>query len=61
MALQPQAFALIAMDYAQAAQASGAGLGLAIVNEYARLLGAKVELQTEHPTGLRVSLVFVLA
>ena len=39
----------------------GRGLGLAIVNEYARLLGAKVELHTEQPSGLRVSLVFVLA
>ena len=39
----------------------GRGLGLAIVHEYARLLGAKVTLHNEHPTGLRVSLVFVLA
>jgi two-component system sensor histidine kinase TctE len=36
----------------------GRGLGLAIVNEYARLMQAKVQLQAEVPHGLRVSLVF---
>jgi two-component system sensor histidine kinase TctE len=36
----------------------GRGLGLAIVNEYARLMQAKVHLQAESPSGLRVSLVF---
>ncbi|MEY4363587.1 MAG: hypothetical protein RLZZ24_939 [Pseudomonadota bacterium] len=36
----------------------GRGLGLAIVNEYARLLGARVGFQAETPSGLRVSLVF---
>jgi two-component system sensor histidine kinase TctE len=36
----------------------GRGLGLAIVNEYARLMQAKVQLQAESPSGLRVSLVF---
>lgn len=39
----------------------GHGLGLAIVNEYARLLHAKVELRNEKPSGLRVSLVFAAA
>ena len=34
----------------------GAGLGLAIVSEYVRLLGAKVSMQTESPHGLRVSI-----
>ena len=34
----------------------GSGLGLAIVSEYARLLGAKVSMQTESPHGLRVSI-----
>ena len=33
----------------------GAGLGLAIVSAYVRLLGAKVSMQTESPHGLRVS------
>lgn len=36
----------------------GAGLGLAIVHEYARLLGAVVTLQNGAPNGLRVSLAF---
>jgi two-component system sensor histidine kinase TctE len=37
----------------------GSGLGLAIVSEYARLLGAQVSLQSETPSGLRVSLTFM--
>jgi len=36
----------------------GSGLGLAIVREYARLMQATVSIQTESPSGLRVSLVF---
>ena len=36
----------------------GAGLGLAIVHTYARLLGATVLLQLEQPSGLRISLTF---
>jgi two-component system sensor histidine kinase TctE len=36
----------------------GSGLGLAIVSEYARLLGAKVTMQTESPHGFRVSMTF---
>lgn len=37
---------------------AGAGLGLAIVHSYARLLGATVLLQAEQPSGLCVSLTF---
>jgi two-component system sensor histidine kinase TctE len=36
----------------------GAGLGLAIVSAYVRLLGAKVSMQTESPHGLRVSITW---
>jgi len=36
----------------------GSGLGLAIVNEYLRLLKARVAIQNEEPTGLRVSVTF---
>ena len=36
----------------------GSGLGLAIVNEYLRLLNARVAMQNEQPTGLRVSVTF---
>ena len=36
----------------------GSGLGLAIVNEYLRLLNARVTMQNEEPTGLRVSVTF---
>jgi two-component system sensor histidine kinase TctE len=36
----------------------GSGLGLAIVNEYLRLLNARVAIQNEEPTGLRVSVTF---
>ena len=36
----------------------GSGLGLAIVNEYLRLLNARVAMQNEEPTGLRVSVTF---
>ena len=37
---------------------AGAGLGLAIVREYVRLLDAKVTMQMESPHGLRVSITF---
>ena len=37
----------------------GAGLGLAIVHTYARLMGASVLMQAESPHGLRVSVTFV--
>jgi len=36
----------------------GSGLGLAIVDEYLRLLNARVAMQNEEPTGLRVSVTF---
>jgi two-component system sensor histidine kinase TctE len=36
----------------------GSGLGLAIVNEYLRLLNARVAMQNEEPSGLRVSVTF---
>ena len=36
----------------------GSGLGLAIVNEYLRLINARVAMQNEEPSGLRVSVTF---
>jgi len=36
----------------------GSGLGLAIVNEYLRLLNARLIMENEQPTGLRVSVTF---
>ena len=45
-------------DAAGAALKEGSGLGLAIVSEYARLLDAKVQIDLETPSGLRVSVSF---
>lgn len=60
--VEPQALQTLTRRWVQGsageALKAGAGLGLAIVHAYARLLGASVVLQAESPHGLRVSVTF---